>query len=342
MSKPIAEQVVVITGASSGIGREAALLFGKAGASVVLTARNEDALHAVAGMIEQAGGRALVVPADVTDWEQVQQVAKSAVDTFGRIDTWINNAGISVYATAENTTVEEAHQVMHTNFMGMVHGVSAALPYMKRQGRGTIINVGSVESQRSLPLQSVYAASKHAVKGYTEALRLEQEAANSGIHVTLIMPAGINTPLFNHARSKLGVKPMPMPPVYTPELAASAIVNAAQSPQRDIYVGGAGFLFWLLQRLSPRLLDKMMITNKAMFRLQMTNEPDDGQDNLFQPVNGTGRVHGDFQKLTKPSLYTPLLELTPRWLRNAIFLTLPLSIVASVLYKNRQAIKHGA
>src|SRR5690606_11859413 len=129
---------------------------------------------------------------------------------------------------------------------------------------------------------------------YTEALRLKQEAANRGIHVTLIMPAGINTPLFNHARSKLGVKPMPMPPVYTPELAASAIVNAAQSPQRDIYVGGAGFLFWLLQRLSPRLLDKMMITNKAMFRLQMTNEPDDGQDNLFQPVNGTGRVHGDF------------------------------------------------
>lgn len=341
MPKPVAEQVVVITGASSGIGREAALLFGKAGASVVLTARNEEALHTVAGMVEQTGGRALVVPADVTDWEQIQQVAKTAVDTFGRIDTWVNNAGISVYATAEETTVEEAHQVIHTNFMGMVHGVTAALPHMKRQGEGTIINVGSVESQRALPLQAVYAASKHAVKGYTEALRLEQEAADSGIHITLILPAGINTPLFNHARSKLGVKPMPVPPVYTPELAAHAIVNAAQNPQRDVYVGGAGFLFWLLQRLSPGLLDKLMITNKAMFRLQMTDEPDDGQDNLFQPVGGTGRVHGDFHKLTKPSMYTRLFELSPKWLR-LIFLTLPVSVIAGVLYRTRQAARQDA
>lgn len=336
MAKPIHEQVVVITGASSGIGRETALQFAKAGAAVVITARNEEALQNVADQITEQGGRVLVVPADVGQWAQVQQVAKEAIDTFGRIDTWVNNAGISLYATAEETSVEEAQQIIQTNFLGVVHGVSAALPYMRQQKQGTIINVGSVESQRALPLQSLYAASKHAVKGYTEALRMEQKAAKSGIEVTLVLPAGINTPLFNHARSKVGVKPMPAPPAYQPELVAQAILSAGQFPQRDVYVGGASFMFWLLQRLSPALLDRMMIANKALFKLQTTEEPDDGKDNLYQHLPGTGRVHGDFQSITKPSMYTPIFETGPAWKR-FLALILPAFVVMGILYKKQQS-----
>ena len=335
MVKPLNKQVVVITGASSGIGRATALEFAKAGATVVLTARNEEALYQVDNIIRNSGGRSMVVAADVSRWDEVQRVAQVTVDNFGRIDTWVNNAGVSLYATADETTIEEAQQIMQTNFMGVVHGVSAALPFMQQQQSGTIINVGSVESKRALPLQAVYAASKHAVKGYTEALRMEQVAAKSGIHVTLIMPSGINTPLFNHARSKVGVKPMPVPPAYSPELVARAIVSAAQSPQRDIYIGGAGFLLGLLERISPTLADKMLMMNRAGFRLQTTDEPDDGRDNLFQPMPGSGRVYGDFENLTKPSLYTRLFELSPKWLRRLVLLVAPAAL-AGVLYKKRQ------
>jgi short-subunit dehydrogenase len=326
MPESVRNQVVVITGASSGIGRATALKFGKAGAKVVLAARNEIALHEVARQVEEAGGQALAVQTDVAHWEQVKRLADTAVETFDRIDTWVNNAGVGIYATAEETSPEEAQQLMQINFMGVVHGVTAALPYMKRQGNGTIINVGSVESMRALPYHSVYSASKHAVKGYTEALRMELEREKSGIHVTLVMPAGINTPFFNHARSKLGYKPMPAPPAYSPELVASAIVSAAQHPQRDIYVGGASFLFGFLERLNPTLTDKMMTTGGAMFRLQRTNEPDNGLDILYEPSIGTGRIEGDFGHITKPSMYTPIFELMPKWLSSAISVGVPLAL----------------
>lgn len=333
MPRPLGEQVVVITGASSGIGRETAIQFGRAGTAVFLAARNEEALYEVASIINEVGGLAQVVPTDVTDWSQMQRLATRAIEAFGRIDTWINNAGISIYATTEDTTVEEAEQIIRTNFMGVVHGVSAVLPHMKRQGYGTIINVGSVESQRALPLQSVYAASKHAVKGYTEALRLEQMYEKTGVQVTLVMPAGINTPLFNHARSKVGVKPMPVPPAYKPELAARAIVRAAESQQRDVYVGGAGFLFGLLQKLNPALLDRIMILRGSMFRMQTSDQPDDGQDNLFEPMPGDGRVHGDFGSITKRSLYTPLIELSPKWLRKAAMFIVPTGALVALSRK---------
>lgn len=335
MSKPMRDQVIVITGASSGIGRETALMCADAGASVVLTARNEEALSEVAQTITASGGRALVVPADVTSPAEVERVGHITMDVLGRIDTWVNNAGVSLYATAEETTPEEAAQIMHTNFLGIVHGVRTALTWMRQQGYGTIINVGSVESQRALPLQAVYSASKHAVRAYTEALRMEQAAAKSGINVTLILPAGINTPLFNHARSRSGLKPMPVPPVYSPTLVARAIISAATNPQRDIYVGGASFMFSLLQRISPHLLDNLMILNRSMFRLQLTDQPDNGRDNLFTPVGGTGRVHGDYASLTKASMYTPVFELAPPWLRASAIL-LPITVILGLLVKARQ------
>jgi NADP-dependent 3-hydroxy acid dehydrogenase YdfG len=316
MARPLHEQIVVITGASSGIGRATAFRMAGAGAKVVLASRNEVALNTVADEIRQGGGEALVVVTDVTDWEQMTRLAATAVETYGRIDTWVNNAGVGVYATAEETTPEEADQTMRTNFLGVVHGVKAALPFMKLEGAGTIINIGSVESQRALPYHSIYAASKHAVKAFTETLRMELQHANTGINVTLIMPSAINTPFFNHARSKMGVMPQPVPPAYKPELVAEAIAYAAEHPQRDMYIGGAGMLFALMERFSPALTDRFMMMGDLMFKLQKSNKPDNGVDAVFETMPESGRIKGDFDYLVKPSMYTRLFELTPAWIRN--------------------------
>lgn len=301
------DQVVVLTGASSGIGRAAALLFGKAGAKLILAARNVVALQEVADEIKimGTGAEVLVAPTDVSDWAQVQQLAEDAMTAYGRIDTWVNDAGVGVYAKAGETSVEETQQVMQTNFMGVVHGVKAALPYMEAVGGGTIINVGSVESQAALPYNSAYAASKHAIKGYTQALRMELEHDLSGVKVTLIMPAAINTPFFNHSLSKLGVLPRPAGPVYKPELVAEAIVYAAEHPQRDVYVGGGGMLFGLMERISPTLTDKLMTAGGTMFRAQESDRPDNGETTLFNTIPETGRIEGDFDHLVDATPTVP-------------------------------------
>ena len=313
MPRPIHEQVVVITGASSGIGRETALQLGKLGASVVLAARNEPALQEVAHEIRAAGGRAYVVPTDVAIQEQVEHLATEAINAFARIDTWVNNAAVSIYALVEDTTPEEYARLFQVNVMGTIFGVKAALPHMKRQGYGTIINLGSVVSQRAVPLQSGYVATKHAVKGFTEALRMELRRDYPEIHVTLILPAGINTPFFNHARSKMGVKPQPYPPAYPPSLAAEAIIHAAENPTRDIYVGGASMMITLMERISPAFTDWFMMRGNNGFALQKTDQPDNGLDILDAPEAGVGRVEGDFGHITKPSMYTRIFELTPAW-----------------------------
>lgn len=318
MGRPLQEQVVVITGASSGIGREAALKFGQAGARVVLAARNETALNEVAEEIRQAGGQAHVVPTDVSQWDQVRHLAQEAIGLYGRIDTWVNDAAASIYGTVEETEVHEIDRLMQTNLLGTIYGVKAVLPYMKEQAQGTIINLGSVVSQRAVPLQAFYSASKHAIKGFTEALWLELEREKTGIRVTLILPASVNTPFFNHARSKMDEQPMPVPPVYEPALAADAIVHAAQHPKRDVYVGGASMMFTILERISPALADRFMMIGSWIFRLQKTGQPDDGRDSLFNPSTGRGRVRGDFAHLTKPSMFTPVFEFLPAWIRVAL------------------------
>jgi short-subunit dehydrogenase len=311
MPRALHDQVVVITGASSGIGRATALLFGRHGATVVLAARNETALNEVVAEVEAARGRASAVVTDVAEFSEVERLAQAAVQRFGRIDTWINNAGVGTFGSVEQSSVEELERVIQVNLLSQVYGVKAVLPYMITARRGGIINVGSVLSKRSVPLLASYCASKHGVKGFSEALRVELQVEHPGISVTLILPSAVNTPFFEHARSKLGVLPKPIPPVYKPDAVAEAIVFAAEHPRPEITVGG-GKLFEIGESISPRLLDRYLSIGRRGYQQQRSDRPDDGVDNLDAPLPGLGSAEGDFSADAKPySLYTRHLEQYP-------------------------------
>lgn len=302
--KPIDQQVVVVMGASSGIGREAALRFARRGAQVVVAARNQDGLETLVREIREQGGTATPVVADVTDFAQVQAVADEAVARYGRLDTWAHLAGVALYAPFSEITPEEFKRVIDVNLVGQAYGAMAALPHLKREGRGALIHVSSIEAHLSFPFQSAYAASKHGIPGFLDALRLELRHEGIPISVTNVMPAAINTPLFTKARTKLGVKPAVPPPVYEPGTVADQILYAAEHPVRDMIAGGAGKVFVQTQKISPLLMDALM--QVAGFETQKTDEPKAVTDpnNLFAPIAGQNRVEGDFGHIAlKRSLY---------------------------------------
>jgi short-subunit dehydrogenase len=280
-------KVVVITGASSGIGHATAVAFGRRGCSVVLAARSRDALEVTANDVEIAGGRALVVPTDVSDWEQVERLALRAIGSFGRIDVWINNASVAEWAFIETMHADDIRRVIDVDLLGTLYGVRAALPHMQAAGRGTIINVASALADRSIPWLSTYCAAKAGVKAFSESLRLELAATNANIDVVVVLPASINTPFYSWGRSKVGVRPRPISHVYQPQKVAAAIVRAAERPRRDVYVGVMGKLLSIGQRISPRLLDYYMLQSRRMFREQMSDTRDSGQSNLFASPNET-------------------------------------------------------
>ena len=313
------QQVVVITGASQGIGRETALQLAERGASVVVAARNEEALAELVRQVERIGGQAEAVVTDVADADQVERLAQRAVERFGRIDTWVNNAAVSIYAPVEDVEPEEMERLVRVNLLGQMYGSRAAIPHMRRQGGGTIVNIGSALSDRAVPLQSAYVASKHGVAGFSEALRLEMIEEGTGIDVVLIMPSSMNTPLFNFARSKIGVQPMPVPPVYEPRVVAEAILHAAEHGGREVVVGGWGKMLTVAQWLSPSLLDRYMLQGARAWKQQQTARPDDARDNLFEASTGPGATTGDFSQDSKAtSLYTTHLELHPERKRIAV------------------------
>jgi len=312
ITTPLADQVVVITGASSGIGRETASSLAARGASVVAAARNQAALETLCADIIADGGRAEAVAADVADPDQVAAIGERAVTRFGRVDTWVNNAAVSIYATVEQLEPEEMRRLIEVNLLGVMYGSRVAVGLMRAQGRGTIINVGSALSDRAVPLQSAYVASKHGIAGFSEALRLELQHEKAGIDVVLIQPSSINTPLFRWARSKLAVRPQPIPPVYQPSAVAEAIAHAAEEGGREIVVGGAGKLLTIGQWLSPSLVDRYLLQGGRGIRQQLTHAPDDRRDNLFEPSTGPGSATGDFgDGARQDSIYTRVFELHP-------------------------------
>ncbi len=299
--KPINQQVVAVIGASSGIGRVAALEFAKRGAKVVVSARTQSGLNSLVDEIRQSGGEAMAVPADVAVFEQVQAIADKTVEWYGRLDTWVHLAATAVIGPFEQVTPEEFKRVIDVNFMGQVYGAKVALPYLRREGRGALIHVSSLEGRRSLPLQSSYSASKHALEGFLDSLRVELQHEGVPISVTNLMPATINTPFYNKARTKLGVQPTGVPPYYQPELVAKAILHVAEHPTRDIIVGDVGRALDIMQKISPQFLD--WVLQLIAIEGQKTQIPKGENDpnNLYEPIEGYNRARGDYGDKAIPS-----------------------------------------
>ncbi len=328
MPKPVSEQVVVIAGASTGIGRATALAFAAKGARVVCAARSVQALDTLVEQIRADGGTAVAAPTDVADPAAVRSLADLAERQFGRIDTWVNNAAVSVWGRVEDITDAEFDRVMRVNFLGQVHGTHAALPALRRAGGGVIIGVSSVEGVRAVPLHGPYTASKFALRAFYDCLRIELAQEGAPIAVTTILPASIDTPFFEHARSRLGAMVKPPPPVYAPEVVAATIVYAAAHPRREIPVGGSAVGFILSQRLSPALADAIFSVRRLGVGAQRTDRPDNGVDNVDAPVDGPGRVHGSHPgRVLRHSLFTRLIGRRPR----------PGEMVAAALARRRRS-----
>jgi NAD(P)-dependent dehydrogenase (short-subunit alcohol dehydrogenase family) len=298
--KPLSEQVVVVTGASSGLGRAIARGAGARGARVVVTARNAEALENCAREIEAVGGEALALPADHAREDEVAQVVEQTVDRFGRIDTYVANAIVTVYAEAEQLEAKELRRVFDVNFFGMVYGFWAALPHLK-ESRGTFLHVSSALAYRGIPLQAAYCSSKAALRTFFESARVEQRKERSGVAICVVLPGAINTPQFDRARQKLGLQPQPVPPIYQPEPFAEAVARCCERPVRELPIGwGAQKLCWG-QKLSPRAGDLVLLRNG--WKSQHTNElkPEGSPDNLFETMPGDPGAHGRFDDRSRGS-----------------------------------------
>ncbi|UPV73124.1 SDR family oxidoreductase [Halorussus limi] len=300
--KPVEEQVMVITGASSGIGLTTARMAADRGARVVLAARSEDALRDLTDEITQSGGEATYVVADVSDRDDVREIAETARDAYGGFDTWVNVAGAFLYGKLEETPVEEMREQFDTNVWGLLYGSLEAADLLKERG-GAIINIGSVASDRAIPLQGSYSASKHAVKGFTDALRMELEQEGAPVSVTLVKPASIDTPYPDHAKNYMDEEATLPPPIYTPETVARAILHAAEHPQRDVYVGGGAKGMAALGYYAAGLMDTIM--EKLFVPMQKKDRPARSDENNLDGPTGDLEERGDYDRhVSETSAYT--------------------------------------
>lgn len=279
----INEQVIVITGATSGIGLSTARMAAERGARLVLAARADDALDELARELRARGTDVITVTADVGKVDDVERIGAAAISEFGRIDTWVNNAGISIFGRIEDISPADHHRLFQTNFWGVVNGSLEAVKRMKLRGGGALINLGSELSDHGIPLQGMYAASKHAVKGFTDSLRMELEKENAPMSITLVKPSGIDTMFAVHAKNYMDKEPKLPSPVYAPELVADAILYAAQYPKRDVFVGGAAKMNSSGARFLPRAFDKYVTA--TMFKNQKSDAPSNPgrRDALHKP-----------------------------------------------------------
>jgi short-subunit dehydrogenase len=302
--KPLEEQTIVITGASSGIGLVTAKMAARRGARVVLASRSKSDLRRATKEIVKSGGAAIYVVADVAEPDEVEAIADAAIREFDGFDTWVNNAGVSIYGRLQEVPLEDAWRLFETNYWGVVNGCTVAVPHLRSRG-GALINIGSVLSDRAIPLQGHYAASKHAVKGYTDALRMELEEEGAPISVTLVKPSAIDTPYPKHARDLMDVEPKHPAPVYAPKTVARTILRCAERPTRDITVGGGGRMLATLGGLAPRLMDRYM--EATMFGNQRSDEPTSRKrrDTLHKPQKNDAAERGDYPGyVMRTSAYT--------------------------------------
>lgn len=301
--KPLAEQVIVLTGATSGIGLVTARSAAEKGAKLVVAARNPDALKKLASELHEHGVPVVYHRTDVANGEDIKRLADVAIENFGRIDTWVNNAGVSIYGKLDDVPSADSRRLFETNFWGVVNGSLAAARKMRETG-GAIINIGSTLSDRSIPLQGMYCASKHAVKGFTDALRMELESEGAPISVTLVKPAAIDTPYKEHAANYLAVKPENPAPVYSPDAVAETILYCAENAVRDVFVGGGGKALSVMGELAPRATDIYM--EKTMLDQQQTDEPPDRSlEGLFSSKDASLTERGGYEgHVAESSMYT--------------------------------------
>jgi short-subunit dehydrogenase len=298
----VKDQTIVITGASSGIGLATARLAARRGARVVLSSNNEPDLRRVTAEINAANGRAIFAVADVSQPAELDAVADAAVATFGGIDTWVNNAGVSIFGKLTEVPLEDKKRLFDVNFWGVVNGCRTAVRHLQERG-GTIVNIGSIVSDVAVPLQGIYSASKHAVQGYTNALRMELEHDGVPIALSLVKPSAIDTPYLDHARNYMETAPSFPPPVYAAEVVAHAILRCAEKPLREITVGGGGRLMTLAGALAPRTMDRYM--EATMFSQQKDpDRPRQTTDNLYRPAPD-GQTAGPYDgHVMRSSAYT--------------------------------------
>ncbi len=289
-------EVVVITGASAGVGRATVRAFAKRRASIALIARDTEGLLAAAEEVNAAGGCALALAIDVADSDAVESAAERAESQFGPIDIWINVAMATIYAPLHRIAPEEYRRATEVTYLGNVYGTMAALKRMRPRNRGTIVQVGSALAYRAIPLQAPYCGAKFAIRGFTDSLRSELLHDRINIHLTMVQMPALNTPQFDWGRNKLPKRPQPVPPIFQPEVAAEAIVFAAYARRREVWVGGPTIKAILANKIAPGLLDRYLA--RQGYSGQLSAEPADpaAPDNLFEPVPGDHGAHGRFDR----------------------------------------------
>lgn len=334
--KPINQQVVVVVGCTSGIGLETAREFARHGAMLVLAGRGQADLNATLAAVREEGSDGIIVEADVADREQVNNIARRAVDTYGRIDTWAHIAGVPLYSKVEETNSDDFRRVLEVNLHGPMYGIQAALPHLKREGRGALIIVSSVDAVVPVPYQGPYVASKAGLKGLIDTLRVELKHDGYPISVTSIRPATVSTPFFEKTKTTIGFEPDLMPPIYSAKSVADAIVYAAAHPVRNLNVGSGSTMFQISRLLSPRLNDAML--RRVAFKAQKSDivKGPEAPNNLYQHLEGYHRVEGK-----KPGMYSKAiwLETHPaaKWaLRGVLMAGIPIGIAMFLRSRRKQ------